>query len=56
MTFHGVFVGIDRYRSPHINWLSCARRDAIALEALFGDTMGGTTTFLPMKMPHVTAF
>jgi helicase len=46
MAFHGVFVGIDRYRSPHINWLSCARRDAIALEALFGDTMGGTTTLL----------
>ena len=46
MAFHGVFIGIDRYISPHIDWLSCARRDAVALEALFADTLGGTTTLL----------
>lgn len=46
MAFHGLFVGIDRYASPGINWLSCAKRDAVALEALFGDTLGGTTTLL----------
>ena len=46
MRFHGLFVGIDRYESPQINWLACARRDAIALHALFGDTLGGTSTIL----------
>jgi len=38
--FHGLFVGIDRYASPDVNWLSCARRDAIALHARFADTLG----------------
>lgn len=46
MGFQGLFIGIDRYASPHINWLSCARRDAVALEALFADTLGGPTTLL----------
>ena len=46
MAFHGLFIGIDRYVSPEINWLSCARRDAVALEALFADTLGGTSTLL----------
>jgi replicative superfamily II helicase len=46
MGFRGLFIGVDRYASPHINWLSCARRDAIALETLFADTLGGTTTLL----------
>jgi len=40
MAFHGLFVGIDRYASPEINWLTCARRDAMALHALFTDTLG----------------
>lgn len=44
--FRGLFIGIDRYRSPHVNWLSCARRDAVALDALFGDTLGGEATLL----------
>lgn len=44
MAFLGLFVGIDRYASPDVNWLSCARRDATALHALFTDTLrtGGT--------------
>lgn len=46
MAFYGVFIGVDRYQSPRINWLSCARRDAVALEAMFADTLGGTTTLL----------
>jgi helicase len=46
MAFHGLFIGIDRYQSPGINELSCARRDATALEALFADTLGGTTVLL----------
>lgn len=41
MAFRGLFIGIDRYLSPEINELSCARRDAVALEALFSDTLGG---------------
>lgn len=46
MAFHGVFIGVDRYQSDQINWLSCARRDAVALQSLFADTLGGTTTLL----------
>lgn len=40
MAFRGLFIGVDRYSSPGINWLSCAKRDAEALHALFGDTFG----------------
>ena len=40
MAFRGIFVGVDRYASPDIGWLSCAGRDAIALDALFRDTLG----------------
>ena len=46
MGFRGLFIGIDRYISPQVNWLSCARRDAVALEALFADTLGGCSTLL----------
>ena len=38
MPFKGLFIGIDRYASPGIDWLSCARRDAAALDGLFTDT------------------
>lgn len=40
MATHGLFVGIDRYASPHATWLRCAKRDATALHALFTDTLG----------------
>lgn len=40
MALHGLFIGIDRFASPRINWLSCARRDALALHTLFTDTFG----------------
>ena len=40
MNFHGLFIGIDRYSSPAVDWLTCAARDALALHALFADTFG----------------
>jgi helicase len=40
MRAHGLFIGIDRYRSPLISELTCAARDAEALYALFVDTFG----------------
>ncbi len=46
MAFRGLFVGVDRYQSPDIRDLSCAARDATALEALFADTLGGPTVLL----------
>jgi hypothetical protein len=46
MAFRGLFIGIDRYASRGIDELTCARRDAVALEALFADTLGGTTRLL----------
>ena len=38
--FRGLFIGIDRYASDAISWLSCAERDASALHSLFADTFG----------------
>ena len=46
MAFRGLFIGIDRYASPDVNWLSCATRDAKALHALFSDTLGGTSALV----------
>jgi helicase len=46
VAFRGLFIGIDRYVSAGIDELSCARRDAVALEALFSDTLGGSTVLL----------
>jgi len=46
MAFKGLFVGVDRYASVDINWLSCARRDATALHALFADNLGGDCALL----------
>ncbi len=46
MTFKGLFIGIDRYKSPHINWLSCAKRDAVALHSLFSDNVEGSLVLL----------
>lgn len=39
-TFHGLFIGVDRYVSPLINELGGAVRDAEALHALFTDNLG----------------
>jgi helicase len=46
MPFRGLFVGIDRYQSSDIDELVCAARDAIALHALFSDTLGGSSVIL----------
>lgn len=46
MAFRGLFIGVDRYASDEINELTCAKRDAVALEALFADTFGGSETSL----------
>jgi replicative superfamily II helicase len=46
MAFRGLFIGIDRYASQDIDELTCARRDAMALEALFSDTLGGESSLL----------
>src|SRR5262245_20833520 len=40
MALRGLFVGIDRYASRRINQLRFAKRDAVALHALFTDTLG----------------
>src|SRR5712692_1928747 len=55
MAFKGLFIGIDRYASAEINWLSCARRDATALHALFSDTLGGETMLLTDGQATVAA-
>lgn len=46
MAFRGVFIGVDRYDSSEIGWLSCAGRDARAIHALFEDTLGDGATLL----------
>lgn len=46
MAFRGLFIGIDRYASPAVSWLTCARRDATALQALAADTFAVTCTLL----------
>jgi helicase len=55
MAFKGLFIGIDRYVSAEINWLSCARRDATALHALFADTFGGESQLLTDSAATVLA-
>ena len=55
MAFRGLFIGIDRYVSPAVNWLSCAGRDAKALHALFTDNLGGETTLLVDAQATVAA-
>ncbi|MDR3638884.1 MAG: DEAD/DEAH box helicase [Isosphaeraceae bacterium] len=49
MALHALFIGIDRFASPRINWLNCARRDAVALHALFTDTFGAGGVLLEDK-------
>lgn len=46
MTFYGLFLGVDRYSSPAVSWLSCASRDAQALYSLFADTFGSSSAVL----------
>lgn len=46
MAFYGLFIGVDRYASSRISWLTCAVRDAEALRALFLDNFGGNCELL----------
>ncbi|MGH3550541.1 MAG: caspase family protein [Pseudonocardiaceae bacterium] len=46
MKFHGTFIGIDRYQSPDIGFLSSAVCDATALHTLFADGFGGEPVIL----------
>lgn len=46
MALHGLFIGIDRFASPGVNWLNCAKRDAVALHGLFTDTLGAGCALL----------
>jgi helicase len=48
-SFHGLFVGVNRYRSPDIDHLKSAVRDAQALHALFSDNIGQAATLLVDK-------
>ncbi len=55
MAFRGLFVGIDRYTHPQASWLSCAKRDATALHALFTDTLGPGALLLTDEQATRTA-
>jgi helicase len=55
MAFKGLFIGVDRYASAEINWLSYARWDATALHALFSDNLGGDTMLLTDGQATVAA-
>lgn len=46
MKFYGTFIGVDRYQSHDIGFLSSAVRDATALHALFADGFGGEPVLL----------
>jgi len=46
MSFKGLFIGIDRYLSNDINWLNCAKNDALALYSLFSDNLKGDAKLL----------
>ena len=47
------FIGINQYRDPAISNLSGAKRDAVALEALFADTIPDLDARLLTAMVHV---
>jgi helicase len=55
MPFKGLFIGIDRYASPQVNWLTCANRDVTVLHALFTDTLGGERILLTDAQATVNA-
>jgi hypothetical protein len=56
LSFKGLFIGIDRYASPGVNWLSFARRDAAALHGPFTDLMGGETVLSGRAGPRSEEF
>lgn len=46
MSIKGLFIGIDRYKSPDISWLNCSKKDATAMHTLFDDTFDCNSTLL----------
>jgi helicase len=44
--FHGLFIGVDNYKSPAFGQLRYAKKDAIALHALFLDTFSEKATIM----------
>ncbi|MFD9702116.1 DEAD/DEAH box helicase [Lentzea sp. NPDC059081] len=44
--FHGLFIGVDTYESPAFEQLRYAKKDAIALHALFADTFSENATLM----------
>jgi len=44
--FHGLFIGVDNYESPAFEQLRYAKKDAIALHALFVDTFSENATLM----------
>ncbi len=44
--FHGLFIGINHYRSRSVRRLASAGRDAKALHAVFSDNLGGADSSL----------
>jgi helicase len=46
MKFHGLFLGINKYADPRIQWLAGAVQDAEALHGLFADTFGADQSTL----------
>lgn len=55
MAFRGLFVGIDRYRSPRVSNLTCATRDAAALYGLFADGFGEANSVLLLNEEATSA-
>jgi helicase len=46
MNYKGLFIGIDKYESSGVRWLSCAANDAMAMHGLFCDNLGVDSTCL----------
>ncbi|MFJ7212897.1 DEAD/DEAH box helicase [Amycolatopsis sp. NPDC098790] len=44
--FYGLFIGVDNYESPAFSQLKYAKKDAIALHALFTDTFSEKATLM----------
>jgi replicative superfamily II helicase len=55
VAFHGLFIGVDQYKSADINWLRCAKRDAVALHSLFTDNLGAGAVLLTDQQATRTA-
>jgi uncharacterized caspase-like protein len=55
MSFHGLFIGVGKYADDDVQDLPGAGRDAIALHALFADTLGDSQTVLLVDSDATTS-